>query len=143
VGDPHIVLELGHILFGRSLLGERPGQHELGLEHRCGPLHDAVEGRRHPWNRRMLQAALDIGDAPAGVAFVPAPVELLGGAPELHDEIASQILRLTVASFLAPEANEGGFVAAHDDPGVRAANKGTALCPVVAAGLWHSFGLLL
>jgi hypothetical protein len=32
-GHPHVVLELGHVLFGGRLFRERPGQHELRLEH--------------------------------------------------------------------------------------------------------------
>ena len=88
MGDPHVVLELGHVLFGGGLLGERPRQHELGLEHGLGPLHDAVEGCRHPRNGRVLDAALDVGDAPAGIALVPGTIELLRCGPELHNEVA-------------------------------------------------------
>jgi hypothetical protein len=36
----------------------------------------------------MLEVALDVCDAPAGVALVPGAVELLGGGPELDDEVA-------------------------------------------------------
>ena len=126
MGDPHVVLELRHVLFGGRLLGERPGQHELGLEHGLGPLHDPVEGRRHPGNGRVLDPALDVGDPPAGIALVPGAVELLGRGPELHDEVAGQVLRLGLAPFLAPEADQGRLVAAHDDPGVRAADEGAA-----------------
>src|SRR2546430_9554480 len=32
VGDPHVMLELGHVLFRRRLLRERPGQHEFGFD---------------------------------------------------------------------------------------------------------------
>ena len=32
-----------------------------------------------------------------------------------------------LASLLAPETNEVGFVVAHDDPGVRAADERTAI----------------
>ena len=46
VGHPHVVLELGHVLFGRRLFGERPGQHELGLEHRVEVVDEPVQGRR-------------------------------------------------------------------------------------------------
>ena len=127
MGDPHVVLELGHVLFGGRLLRERPGQHELGLEHRLGALHDAVEGCRHPGNGRMLDAALDVVDPPAGIALVPGAVEVLGGGPELHDEVAGQVLRLGLAPFLAPQADQGGFIAAHDDPGVRAADEAPAI----------------
>ena len=105
MGDPHVMLELRHVFFGGRLLRERPGQHELGLEHGFGPLHDAVEGRRHPGNGRMLDVALDVRNAPAGIAFVPGAVELFGRGPELHDEVAGQVLRLGLAAFLLPKAN--------------------------------------
>ena len=75
----------------------------------------------------MLHAALDIGDAPAGVALIPRAIELLGRSPELHDEVAGQVLRLGFAPFLAPKLDQGCLVTAHDDPGVRAANERTAL----------------
>jgi hypothetical protein len=88
MSDPHVMLNLGHILFGGGLLGERPGQHELGFEDCSRPLHDAVEGRHHPGNGGMLYAALDISDTPAGVALVPGSVEVFGGGPELHDKVA-------------------------------------------------------
>src|SRR6516164_5681747 len=42
--DPHIVLDLGHILLGSGFLRERPGQHEFGLEYRSSAFHDAVSG---------------------------------------------------------------------------------------------------
>jgi hypothetical protein len=42
VGDPHIVLELGHVLFGRPLFGKRPRQHEFGLEDGSGLGNDAI-----------------------------------------------------------------------------------------------------
>ena len=47
--------------------------------------------------------------------------------PELHDEVAGQVLRLGLAPLLAPEADQGGFIAAHDDPGVRAADEDAAV----------------
>ena len=45
IGDPHVVLQLRHVLLGRRFLRERPGQHELGLEHRPGALDHPVQGR--------------------------------------------------------------------------------------------------
>jgi hypothetical protein len=50
----------------------------------------------------MLHAALDIGDTPAGIALVPGTIELLGGGPKLHDQVARQVLRLGLATFLPP-----------------------------------------
>ena len=58
VYDPHIVLELGHVFFGRGFLRERPGQHELGLEDGAGLLNHPVEGRRHPADHRVLDPPL-------------------------------------------------------------------------------------
>src|SRR5215831_17674997 len=88
----------------------------------------------------MLYAALNIGDAPGGVTLVPNSVEHFRGGPKLHDEVAGQVLRLSLAPFLLPEADKGRFVAAHDDPGVGAADEGAAafvrLCPHVRS---HDF----
>src|SRR4030095_204129 len=107
------MLDLCHVLFGGSLVRERPRQHEFGFEHGFGPLHNAVEGRCHPGDGAMLYAALDISDAPTSVALVPGAVEFLGGGPELHDEVAGQVLRFGLTSLLAPEAGECGVVTAH------------------------------
>ena len=49
--------------------------------------------------------------------------------PELDDEVAGEVLRLDLAALFPPEAEQGAFVVAHDDPGVRAADE-------VAAVLW-------
>ena len=53
----------------------------------------------------MPDLALDISDAPAGIALVPGPVEFLGGRPELDNEIVGQVLTLGLAPFLLPEAD--------------------------------------
>ena len=125
--DPHVVLQLGHVLFGRRFLRERPGQHELGLEHRAGALDHAVEGRRHPALDRVKHLPLHLGDDLAGIALVPVPVEVLGHGAELDDQVAREVLRLDLAALLPPEPEQGGFVVAHDDPGVRAADEGAAI----------------
>ncbi len=88
----------------------------------------------------MLDVTLDIGDAPAGVALVPTAIEFLGGRPELHDEVAGQVLGLGLPALLAPELDQGRLVAAHDDPGVRAADEGAAgLVGVCPHGRFHDF----
>jgi hypothetical protein len=51
----------------------------------------------------MSQPMLDAFDRLA----VPMPVEGFGHQPELHDEIAGQVLRLGLAPFLAPQADQG------------------------------------
>ena len=57
VGDPHVVLELGHVLLGRRFFRERPGQHEFGLEHGAGTLDDSVQRCGHPADHRMANPA--------------------------------------------------------------------------------------
>jgi hypothetical protein len=120
---PHVVLKLGHMLLGRGFVRKRPGQHEFGLEHRPAAGDDAVEGRPHPPQHRMPQPMLNAFDRLPGVALVPMPVEGFGHEPELDDEVAGQVLRLGLPPFLEPEADQGGFIVAHDDAGVRAADE--------------------
>ena len=67
--------------------------------------------------------ALHITDLPAGVALVPMPVEGFGHLTELDHEVAGQVLRIGLASFLAPEPDKCGFIGAHDDASVRAPNE--------------------
>ena len=67
--------------------------------------------------------ALDIRHHLAGVGLIPMPIEGLGHDPELDNEVPRQVLRLGLAPFLPPEPEEGGFVALHNDPGIRAADK--------------------
>ena len=71
----------------------------------------------------MPDPPLDVRDDLAGIALVPMPVEVLGHQAELDDEVAGEVLRLDLAAFLPPEAEQGGLVIAHDDPGVRAADE--------------------
>ena len=87
----------------------------------------------------MLDVALDVGNAPAGVAFVPGAVELFCCGPELHNEVAGQVLRLSLAALLLPKANEGRFIAAHNYSGIRAADERTA----VLVGFVHTFDFML
>jgi hypothetical protein len=70
---------------------------------------------------------LDTFDGLRGIAFVPMPIERFGRQAELDNEVAGQILRLGLATFLAPDAGQGSFVVAHDDPGVRAADETLAI----------------
>ena len=74
----------------------------------------------------MPQPTLDAFNRLAGVALVPIPVEGFGYEAELDDEVTGQIFGPGFAPLLLPEANEGCFIVAHDDPGVRAAYKGTS-----------------
>ena len=112
------MLELRHVLLGRRLFRERPGQHELGLKDRPLALHEAVKRGRHPADYRMLNAPLDVFDGLAGVALVPVPIEVFGHEAELDNEVTRQVLRFDLAAFFPPEAQQSGLVLAHDDPGV-------------------------
>ena len=75
----------------------------------------------------MLHPPLDLAEGLAGVAFEPVAIEGLGHDPELDDEVAGQVLGLDLAALLAPKADEGGLIIAHDDPGVRAADEVAAI----------------
>jgi hypothetical protein len=77
---------------------------------------------------------LDVSDDVSGIGLVPAPIEVLRGDPELDDKAAGEVLRLGLAALLAPEAEEGGLVGAHDGPGVRAADEGAAARVVLYVG---------
>ena len=81
----HVVLQLRHVFFGRSLFGERPWQHEFRFENRSGGFDHAVEGGGHPAHDRMLHPALNFSENLAGVAFEPVSVEGFGDDPELDD----------------------------------------------------------
>jgi hypothetical protein len=71
----------------------------------------------------MLDMALDVGDASTSIALIPGAIELLGGGPELYDQVAGKVLRVSLTTLLAPEPNQSGFIAAHEDAGVRAADE--------------------
>ena len=75
----------------------------------------------------MADVLLDIGNDLTGIGLVPAPVQVFGDDPELDDEIAREVFRLDLAAFLPPQPQQGGLVVAHDDPGVRAADKVAAV----------------
>src|SRR5262245_59836564 len=105
MGNPHVVLDLGHVLFGGRLLGERPRENELSLDHGFRTVHDAVQGGGHPWNRRMPHVALYVPNLAASITLEPEAIELLRGPSELHDEVVREVLRLGLAPFLAPQAD--------------------------------------
>ena len=100
------MLQLRHVLFGGGFLRERPGQHELGLEHRPAGINEAIQSRRHPLMDGVLNPPLHVLDAVTGVALIPAPVEVLGDRAELDDQVVGEILRLDLAALLAPQPNQ-------------------------------------
>jgi hypothetical protein len=68
---------------------------------------------------------LDVRNHVPGIGRVPVPIEVVGHDPELDNEIARQVFEFDLAPRLPPQAEEGLFIIAHDDPGVRAADKRT------------------
>jgi hypothetical protein len=66
----------------------------------------------------MPQPMLDAFDRLPGVALIPMSVEGFSHEPELDNKVAGQVLRLGLAPFLVLQADQGGFIVAHDDPGV-------------------------
>ncbi len=76
----------------------------------------------------MLHPALDRGEDLPGIAFEPLAIEGFRDRPELDDEVAGEVLGFYLAALLAPEAEQGGLVLAHDDPGIRAANEAAPMC---------------
>jgi hypothetical protein len=66
---------------------------------------------------------LNIGDDLPGIGLVPAPIEILGGKPELDHQIAGQVFRLYLTALLPPQPNQRRLITPHDDPGIRTANK--------------------
>ncbi len=63
----------------------------------------------------------------SGISLVPMPVKVLGRHPELNDEVAGEVLGLGFAALLLPKAEQRIFIIAHDDAGVRTADKVPAI----------------
>src|SRR5262249_12072666 len=101
-------------------------QHELGLKDRPVDFDPAVQSCRHPLKNRMPDSPLNVSEDFPGVGLIPAPIEVLGSQAQLHQEIARKVVRLDFAPLLSPQPDEGSFIIAHNDAGVRAAYEITA-----------------
>ena len=55
------------------------------------------------------------------------PIQMLGHSAELDQEVAGQIFRLDLAPLFLPKTDQCRLVLAHNDPGIRAADKLTAI----------------
>jgi hypothetical protein len=51
----------------------------------------------------MPDPALYVAYPLARIALIPAPVQLLRGLLKLHQEVAGEVLRLSLAPFFAPQ----------------------------------------
>jgi hypothetical protein len=76
----------------------------------------------------MSELSLHVIDRIAGVAFVPAPVQLLGDAAELDDKVLAEVLRFGLTPLLTPEPDKPRLVIAHDDASVGAAYERATIC---------------
>ena len=112
VGDPHIVLDLGHVLLRRRFLRKRPRQHEFGFEHCASAFDDAVQCRRHPAEHRVLEPGLDVFDDAPRRALVPlsvqvAPLPARAGLVGCPNGIAAPIRPAGHAEASAWDRDEG------------------------------------
>src|SRR5262245_50124089 len=71
----------------------------------------------------MLDEALAVYDPLAAVALKPMDIQFFGCLAQLDDEVAGRVFRLDFAALLAPQPHQGGFVVAHNDARIRAANE--------------------
>src|SRR6516162_2694101 len=90
-------------------------------------IESIAAGRRHPADHRVLDPPLHLRNDVPGIALEPMPVEGLGHQANLDDEIVGEILRLGLAAFLTPQAQQGSLIAPHDHPGVGAADEAPAI----------------
>jgi hypothetical protein len=66
----------------------------------------------------MSHSPLYVCNELAGRAFVPVSVEGFGCQPQLDYEVVRIVLRLDFPALFLPQADEGGFVVAHDYSGI-------------------------
>jgi hypothetical protein len=74
----------------------------------------------------VLDPALNIDEDLPRISLIPAPVQVLGRNTKLDYEIARKILRVDFAPLLPPQPDEGRFIIAHNDAGIRTAYEVTA-----------------
>jgi hypothetical protein len=102
------VLQLGHMLFGRPLFGERPGQHEFRLKNRSFGLDHTVQRCRHEAHHRVPYVPLNISKDLPGIPLIPGPVERL---------------LLDLAALLPPQPDQGHLIISHHSPSVGAPDE--------------------
>ena len=90
-------------------------------------LNPAVQGGRHPLQRRVFDVALDVNDELPGISLVPSSIKLLSDRPKLDNEVSGQVFRLDLSAFLPPQPHQGDLIAAHDDPGVGTTDERAAV----------------
>jgi hypothetical protein len=71
----------------------------------------------------VLDLALNVGKDLSRIGLIPASVQVLRGKAELDNEVAGEVLWLNLTPLLPPQPQKGGLIAAHNDPGIRAADE--------------------
>jgi hypothetical protein len=147
IGDPHIVLQLGHVFFGGGFFGERPGQHELGFKDRAAGGNEAVEGRRHPLDDGVLDPLLHVLDGASGVTFVPVPVEVFGDGAELDNQESDRSSGSTSPRFSRQRRTRSAswvpMITRASEPPIKERRSGSdclyavdfIVCPIMRLGL--------
>jgi hypothetical protein len=75
----------------------------------------------------MAYSPLNVGNHLAGVGLIPAPIKVFSHRAQLDDKIAGQIIRFGLAALFAPKLEQRLLAIAHNDAGVRAADKRAAI----------------
>ncbi len=78
----------------------------------------------------VLDPPLNVLDDVSGLPLIPAAVEVLGDAAQLHDQVFGEILRLEFAALLPPQPHELRLIMAHDDAGIGAADESAAVVSI-------------
>jgi hypothetical protein len=77
----------------------------------------------------MPDMLLHIDNNLPGISLIPEPIKLLRYHAEPYQEIVGLVLWLGFTTLFPPEPEQGLLIITHDDPGVRAADKGAAVLP--------------
>jgi hypothetical protein len=78
---------------------------------------------------------------PAGVEFVPMPIEGFGHQAKLDEEVAGQVLWSDLAAFFPPKAEQRGLIIAHDGPGIRTTDEAASFAESANNSLCMFVGL--
>jgi hypothetical protein len=75
---------------------------------------------------RVKHLPLHLGHDLPRVLLVPVPVQMLGHASQLDQEVTGEVFGIDLAPLFLPNADQRCLVVPHDDSGIRAANERAA-----------------
>ena len=84
-------------------------------------------GRGHPSVDRMADVLLALRDRLGCAALVPMPIQVFRGPAELDHQVFGEILWFKFPALFPPQSDKIGFILAHNDAGIRAADERAAL----------------